>query len=79
MPQDRPRYLSYLLRLWQVKGRQGWTWQASLESPATGKRRGFQTIDDLAAFIQEQTGRETLPDDSTPEASLRKGDAEVMM
>jgi len=55
MSDDRPRYLSYLLRLWQVKGRQGWTWQASLESPTTRKRQGFHNIDSLMNFIQGQT------------------------
>jgi hypothetical protein len=63
MSNDRPRYLSYLLRLWQVKGQHGWNWQASLESPITGKRRGFQNLNDLMAFIQDQTQQEIPADD----------------
>jgi hypothetical protein len=63
MPDDRPRYLSYLLRLWQVKDRQGWIWQASLESPTTGKRWGFQNIDGLMDFLQGQTQQGTSSDD----------------
>ena len=31
------RYLSYLLRLWQVKTSSGLVWRASLESSRTGE------------------------------------------
>lgn len=75
MSDDRPCYLSYLLRLWQVKGRQGWTWQASLESPATGKRQGFHNIDSLMTFIQGQTQQEISPDDLASDGYLEKDDA----
>jgi hypothetical protein len=77
MPDDRPRYLSYLLRLWQVKGGQGWNWQASLESPTTGKRQGFQNIGSLMDFIQEQTRQEMPPDGSTSQAYHEGDDAKV--
>jgi hypothetical protein len=77
MSDDRPRYLSYLLRLWQVKSRRGWNWRASLESPITGKRRGFQNIDGLMDFIQEQTRQAMTPDEPTSPAYPESGDTSV--
>jgi hypothetical protein len=44
MSADRRRYQSYLLRLWSMRSERGRDWQASLESPTTGKRLGFQTM-----------------------------------
>lgn len=68
MEQQR-RYLAYLLRLWQAnddetalpKGEapgcwRGTEWRASLESPRTGERKGFASLDDLFAFLRRQTG-----------------------
>jgi hypothetical protein len=66
MRQDRPRYLSYLIRMWQVKGRRGWQWRASLESPDSGERRSFPSLDRLIAFLRAQTGGEG-PDDQGEE------------
>ena len=53
--EPRP-YISYLLRLWQVKGGDEVVWRASLESPHTGERRGFANLEALFAFLQQQTG-----------------------
>jgi hypothetical protein len=49
-----PRYLSYLLRLWQTSegGRQ--VWRILLASPGTGERRGFVSLKDLFQFLEEQ-------------------------
>ncbi|HLF25846.1 MAG TPA: hypothetical protein VJG32_05880 [Anaerolineae bacterium] len=55
MPEDQPSYLSYLIRLWQVKRRGQPNWQASLESPITGQRQGFPNLAALFAFITAQT------------------------
>lgn len=49
------RYLSYMLRLWQVQEDGELTWRASLESPQTGERRGFSNLAVLFAFLEEQT------------------------
>lgn len=57
MSQERPRYISYLLRLWQVKGERGWLWRASLESPGSSERRAFPSLERLIAFLQTQTGQ----------------------
>ena len=62
-------YLSYLVRLWQdndddlpcPEGRglnpnKGTVvWRASLESAGTGERQSFASLDDLFAFLLEQT------------------------
>ncbi len=55
-------YLAYMLRLWQVGGEGQATWRASLESPHTGERHGFASLEALVAFLEEQTqaGRSDL-------------------
>lgn len=54
---ERPRYLSYLLRLWQSGSGQDAHWRASLESPLTGERLGFGTLDRLVGFLDDQLGK----------------------
>jgi hypothetical protein len=56
---QQPDYLSYLLRLWRMKGGAA-AWRGSIESPHTGERMGFGSLDELFAFLREQTG--TMPD-----------------
>jgi hypothetical protein len=51
---ERRDYFSYLLRLWRV-GKEEAVWRASLESPHTGERIGFASLDALFAFLREQT------------------------
>ncbi len=66
----RPRcYLAFMLRLWQVGGEGEPAWRASLESPHTGERRGFASLEALFAFLEEQT-RST--DDPSATNSERK-------
>jgi hypothetical protein len=50
-----PRYLAYMLRLWQVGSGEELTWRASLENPHTGERRGFANLEALVAFLEEYT------------------------
>ena len=52
---EEARYLSYLLRLWQVQGKEGWIWRASLEHASTGERRGFAGLVELIAFLEQET------------------------
>jgi hypothetical protein len=49
------RYLSYLLRLWEVQSKDGLVWRASLEHASTGERRGFACLADLYAFLEQET------------------------
>jgi len=53
--EKQPRYLSYLLRLWQVQENEHTTWRASLESSHTGEKWGFADLDALCVFLHEQT------------------------
>jgi len=61
---ERHDYLSYLLRLWRVGGDGGThreeeaVWRASLESPHSGERIGFASLDALIDFLREQTDDE---------------------
>jgi hypothetical protein len=53
---DKPRrYLAYMLRLWQISADGELAWRASLESPRTGERRGFASLEALFKFLEEQT------------------------
>lgn len=59
MTQKR-RYLSYLLRLWQDSGGdlpsdEPPPWRASLEIPQSGDRLGFANLEDLFAFLENET------------------------
>lgn len=47
----RAHRFSYLLRLWQVEGRKGSDWQASLETPETGQRLGFANLEQLFGYL----------------------------
>jgi hypothetical protein len=55
MPTEPHRYLAYMLRLWQASSKE-MVWRASLESPHTGERHGFASLDDLISFLRRQTG-----------------------
>jgi len=62
-------YFSYLLRIWWDCNREGelpgkkMLWQASLQSPQTGKLEVFARLEELFSFLKQQTGLETLPED----------------
>jgi hypothetical protein len=57
MEKDRETYTSYLLRLWPTKSGDSWVWHASLEDSRTGVRRGFISLEEMFAFLKEQTSR----------------------
>ncbi len=52
---EQQRYLSYLLRLWQTSDGEDQVWRASLETPGTGERRGFASLEDVFDFLLAQT------------------------
>jgi hypothetical protein len=61
--QERPDYMSYLLRLWRVDGDDAESdWRASLESSYTGERISFASVEELFAFLRQQTGTGSEPD-----------------
>ena len=55
MSKGQPRYLSYLLRLWQIESQGQLVWRASLEQARTGERRGFPDLAGLIAYLREET------------------------
>jgi len=64
MKQPR-RYLSYLLRLWQESAGDlpggsprddAPLWRASLERPQSAELLGFASLEDLFAFLENETG-----------------------
>jgi hypothetical protein len=63
-------YRSYLLRLW-LEPNDPPAWRAILESPINGERHGFSNLDDLFAFLEQETGqleREKYPMQSRRDA-----------
>lgn len=50
-----PHYFSYLLRLWLTCDDNARVWRASLESPGTGERQGFASLQALFEFLEAQT------------------------
>ncbi len=53
---EKSRYLSYLLRLWQENGGDLPLWRASLERPQEVDRLGFASLAELFAYLEEETG-----------------------
>jgi hypothetical protein len=47
MTTERQCYLAYMLRLWLVSNDGEPIWRASLESPHTGERLGFGSLEEL--------------------------------
>ena len=58
MTTKQPTYQAYLLRLWPTRphGTEPAVWRASLENPHTGQRLGFASLEQLFAYLIEQTG-----------------------
>jgi hypothetical protein len=55
-------YIAYLIRLW----REGpGVWRGMLVDPRTGKRIYVTSLDELLAFLQEQTAEQPLQGDFT--------------
>ena len=56
VPKPPAKYLSYLLRLWEVSvGGGDEAWRASVESVQGGTKVTFATLDELLAFLQQET------------------------
>jgi hypothetical protein len=56
MPKEQRDYLSYLLRLWRNGDRAQSAWRASLEDSLASERQSFASVDDLCAFLRQETG-----------------------
>ena len=52
-----PRYRSYLLTFWEERSHDPSlpvVWRFSLEDPRTGERRGFGSLEALAAALEQE-------------------------
>ena len=59
MDGERRQYRSYLLRLWQAQSGDSSIWRASLEDVRSGERHGFADLEQLFAFLKQQTNGDT--------------------
>ncbi len=48
-------YQTYVLRLWQVHLAGRPAWRASLESPHSGERLCFSSLDELSEYLKQET------------------------
>ncbi|MCJ7548705.1 MAG: hypothetical protein MUQ30_03380 [Anaerolineae bacterium] len=62
-----PRYLSYLMRLWQTGDKGNAIWRASLECPKSGERLSFASLEELFAFVEAQIAADRGAKGGTPE------------
>jgi len=54
--EEKQRYMSYLIRLWQTQSSGEWIWRASIENAHTGERRGFARLELLFQFLEKEAG-----------------------
>jgi hypothetical protein len=55
MPEEKPGYLAFMLRLWQTKTNGESCWRASLEQVDSGERIGFICLADLVRYLEQLT------------------------
>lgn len=63
----KPRYLSFILRIWLAGDGDNPEWRASLEDTTTGERRGFGSLKELFDALKAQI-------EPTAETKTRKGE-----
>jgi hypothetical protein len=56
---DKKQYFSFMLRVWQANDEGESVWRASLESPHTGERIGFASLEALFIFLWRRVGMAT--------------------
>ncbi|MCX6033189.1 MAG: hypothetical protein NT169_28380 [Chloroflexi bacterium] len=55
MSGELPRYMAFLVRLWQPGHDSEPVWRASVDNPHTAERHYFADLEALFAFLEEQT------------------------
>jgi hypothetical protein len=60
-------YQVYLLRVWRAQCNCQWQWRASIESPGSGERRSFASLEQLYAYLGEQCERQLLEATELPD------------
>ena len=72
---EQKDYVSYLLRMWRDTSGGGTAsarealLRASLQSPRSGKRVGFASLEELFCFLRRQAGLEPLARDERDDGS----------
>ena len=56
MPEEKPGYMAFMLRLWRSKTNGEDCWRASLEQTDSGERIGFICLADLVRYLEQLTG-----------------------
>ena len=51
-------YHAYLLRLWRTEYKGQWQWRSSLESPHTGERQSFTSLEQCFTFLRDLCSRQ---------------------
>jgi hypothetical protein len=59
MKDEPDAYHAYMLRLWRTRCHGRWEWRASVESPHTGERQAFASLEQLFAFLSERCDSQT--------------------
>lgn len=63
-------YQTYLLRLWRARCKGHWQWRVSIESPRTGERLCFATLEAFYAYLSERCEGEK-PEPGRPRLTAR--------
>ena len=66
MSEEPPRYLAYMLRMWQAASDGRLVWRASVESPHTGERQGFADLRALYEFLERRAEDGAPPSGAPP-------------
>jgi hypothetical protein len=70
MVSEQTGYRSYLLRLWRVGSADAPSWRASLEDARTRQRLNFASLEQLFAFLIDETNGAPDSDDAGPDTVL---------
>ena len=70
MVSEQTGYRSYLLRLWRVGSADVPSWRASLEDARTHQRLNFASLEQLYAFLSDQTDGAPDSDDAVSDIAL---------
>jgi hypothetical protein len=58
---EQADYFSYVLRLWQAREDGETSWRASLQVVPEGERLGFASLEELFAYLRQQTRNAEAP------------------
>ena len=58
MKEELNVYHAYLLRFWRTEYKGQWQWRASLESPHTGERQSFTSLEQCFTFLRDLCNRQ---------------------